>query len=269
MPHFCAGTRKYRSKFNARLQIVTKEDWSLFSAGATAWNRRSAHGPPGYTDKGFALNEVQQDPHRTGRKLGLLTWGILPILLNSTCIDTVGCQPCDSLVGHRQLGAGGELIPLCSKHRSRRVPVVSGLGPRCYAQLAILRVKSLPAAHPVWSDGHGRASSLQGPLQSSLQVPPLGTAHRTRRRVQRLHDKKTSRPQPVSAFSSITGPGNLSRWALSPANQSFQLVLVLPVPTGLTYRSRPMTATLLRLTIPIKVRHCNLRRFLKQLPKPS
>ena len=29
---------------------------------------------------------------------------------------------------------------------------------------------------------------LQGPLQSSLQVPPLGTAHRTRRRVQRLHD---------------------------------------------------------------------------------
>ena len=26
------------------------------------------------------------------------------------------------------------------------------------------------------------------PLQSSLQVPPLGTAHRTRRRVQRLHD---------------------------------------------------------------------------------
>ena len=63
---------------------------------------------------------------------------------------------------------------------------------------------------------------FQGPLQASLQVPPLGTAHRTRRCVQRLHNALY--PPGRVRLQQNTGPGNLSRWVHSPANQSFQLV---------------------------------------------
>ena len=63
---------------------------------------------------------------------------------------------------------------------------------------------------------------LQGPLQSSLQVPPLGTAHRTRRRVQRLHD--AHHPQPVSAFSRIRARATFRAGLFPPRISRFQLV---------------------------------------------
>jgi len=57
---------------------------------------------------------------------------------------------------------------------------------------------------------------FQGPTQASLQIPPIGTAHRTRRCVQRLHNALY--PPARILLKADTGPGNLSRWALSPAN---------------------------------------------------
>ena len=61
---------------------------------------------------------------------------------------------------------------------------------------------------------------LQGPLQSSLQVPPLGTAHRTRRRVHRHH--------PPTRISQNTGPGTFRAGLFPPRIRSKRHTVLVP-----------------------------------------
>ena len=136
-----------------------------------------------------------------------------------------------------------------------------------------------------WPGGaslHARAIRCASPRSSSLVgCPGRGSSSKARfsppsryRRLVRhtvpadVSSASTMRitPQPVSAFSRIRARATFRARLFPPANQSFQLVSFFPFqPDHIPFSSHgchPPTSTLLK-------KGSNLRRFLKQLPKPS
>ena len=132
-------------------------------------------------------------------------------------------------------------------------------GPRCTPGQS----GALPPAHPVWSDvlaedlpprpasvlPPGTAAWYGTPYPQTCPAPP----------------RCASPPSPYLPLAEY-GPGQPFALGSFPANQSFQLVSFFPFqPDHIPFSSHgchPPTSTLLK-------KGSNLRRFLKQLPKPS